>query len=458
MKNAISSSSRTFVASLHPLAARFNLKPHLSDVTLADLLAGETCAPISLADFENYLTFVEYSVENLQFLVWFQDYRERYLRSPHTQANPAREYVEFGAPNRAQTERRAAESLAKLAEAGKEDFVGLSYLKSPDDAVSPTSSSLMLPPHYTQLTLPPLAFTVSKTNDPGSHMFRTECLRAVATFLSPGATKELPLEAIVRDTAIRNLSLDFHPDVFLPVYEEIYNLLERCSLPRFLAIASANINLPKQIYWYSIGVVNITLGLLIALLLITMLPTPPEANRAWRIFAVGFCSIGTTQCYSAWRGYCSQIWMRGTTQLRVWEMQEMDAEAKAFVDRILRPARDDDPQDEKSGPQDNDVAVIAPFAVEPLTLHAGQGRRPSQSSDTITSYGCATTGISTVSAAHEAQHLFLRPPVFGPEAVVLEPRIKAVHRQVLIEVCHFGTWFLLAFSALIFSVPSRSHR
>ncbi|KAG5718554.1 hypothetical protein E4T56_gene12759, partial [Termitomyces sp. T112] len=64
--------SRTFVATLHPLAARFNFEPHLSDVTLASILTGNTCAPISLSDFEKYLTFVEYSVENLQFLVWFQ--------------------------------------------------------------------------------------------------------------------------------------------------------------------------------------------------------------------------------------------------------------------------------------------------------------------------------------------------------------------------------------------------
>ena len=42
---------------------------------------------------------------------------------------------------------------------------------------------------------------------------RIACSRAVATFLSPNATKELPVDAIVRDTVIRSLAYDCHPDV-----------------------------------------------------------------------------------------------------------------------------------------------------------------------------------------------------------------------------------------------------
>ncbi|KAF8076809.1 hypothetical protein FPV67DRAFT_1777227 [Lyophyllum atratum] len=464
MNYATPSSSRTFVASLHPLAARFNLKPHLSDVTLANVLAGDTCAPISLADFERHLTFVEYSVENLQFLVWFQDYRERYLKFTRKQTSPSHDDFAFRTPSRARTEQRAAESLARLQvdieELGKDDAEEPSPT-SPADAPSPTSPSPMLPPKYTQLSTPPLAYTIPKSSDADSHRFRAECERAVATFLSPLASKELSLDAIVRDTVIRNLSLDCHPDVFLPVYEEVYTQIERGILPRFLSTASANINLPKQIYWYIVGTCNIAIGLLIALLLIMMVPTPPEANRAWRIFPAGFCSLGSAQCYSAWRGYCSQVWMRGNTQLRVWEMQEMDDEALAFVDRILGPCKDRQrtqdtasppPHDEheikrddkKQHPSARDVAVIAPFAIEPLT-RVGQ---LSQSSDTVHSYGWTTAA---------SVHHFHRPPVFGPETVVLDPHIKAVHRQVLIQVCRFGVWVMLAFSALVFSVPSRSH-
>ncbi|KAG5648704.1 hypothetical protein DXG03_000051 [Asterophora parasitica] len=400
---------------------------------VANVLAGDTCAPISLADFEKHLTFIEYSVENLQFVVWFQDYRERYFKS-HAQASPAREEFAFSSPNSAKTERQAEESLARLDQARIEES------KEPPSP-NPTSPSPLLPPHYSPLALPPLTHTVSTNSDSETQRLNTECQRAVATFLSPGSSKELLLDATVRDTVIRNLSLDCHPDVFLPAYEEIYNLVERCSLPRFLSLASANINLPKQIYWYAVGIINIVIGVFLALILIMRLPTPPQANRAWRIFPVGFCSLGAGQCYSAWRGYCSQVWMRGNTQLRVWEMQDMDVEAKAFVNRILDPHTMRPPyecEDRSEKATKHIVASIAPFSVEPLA----------HSSDTIASSYGSGTGHSD-SARH-----FHRPPVFGPEAVVLDPRIKAVHRQVMIDTCRFGLFFMVVFSALIFSVPS----
>lgn len=43
--------------------------------------------------------------------------------------------------------------------------------------------------------------------------FRDECARIVATFFTPGAAKELSLDANVRDTVVRNLTWNTHPDV-----------------------------------------------------------------------------------------------------------------------------------------------------------------------------------------------------------------------------------------------------
>ncbi|KAG6919756.1 hypothetical protein DXG01_001590 [Tephrocybe rancida] len=436
------SSSKTFTVDLHPRAARFNLQPLLSEVTLASILAGDTCVPISLADFEKHLTFVEYSVENLQFLVWFQDYRERYIKFSQDPTTPSGNAFGFESPSRAKAEDRPEERIANLEKTGEGGGSSEPPVSpaSPADATSPTSLSPMLPPLYTQLAMP--SFTHSKSND--SNTFRNDCSRAVATFLTPGATKELLLDAIVRDTVIRNLSTSCHPDVFLPVYEEIYSLLERCSVPRFLTAASVNINLPKQIYWYAVGVLNILLGILVALVLILMVPTPPHANRAYRIFPVGFFALGAGQVYSAWRG---QVWMRGATQMRVWEMQELDTEAKAFVDGILNEHKTHKHQtsslEKKPSAARSNVAAIAPFTLE-SQMRPGP---PSVSNDTIPSY--------TAPASTGAMHNFNRPPIFGPEVAVLDPHIKAVHRQILIDTCRLALWFGLAFSAVVFSVPSR---
>ncbi len=93
---------------------------------------------------------------------------------------------------------------------------------------------------------------------------------------------------------------------FLPAYEEAYDALSSVSLPHFLTLASENINLPKKLYWYTIGIVNILFGLLIAVLLIMLVPgnggSHVGGKRAWRLFAVPLSGLGGMQLYSAYKG------------------------------------------------------------------------------------------------------------------------------------------------------------
>lgn len=55
--------------------------------------------------------------------------------------------------------------------------------------------------------------SITSTPTAEDALLRTACSRAVATFLSPNASKELPVDALVRDTVIRTLAYDCHPDV-----------------------------------------------------------------------------------------------------------------------------------------------------------------------------------------------------------------------------------------------------
>lgn len=36
---------------------------------------------------------------------------------------------------------------------------------------------------------------------------------------------------------------------FLPIYDEVYSVIENQSLPHFLGYAKTNINRPKQLFW-----------------------------------------------------------------------------------------------------------------------------------------------------------------------------------------------------------------
>lgn len=228
--------ARTSGPRLHPWAAKLNWKAELSSITLANVLSGDTCSPISLEDFERYLTYNEHSVETLQFLVWFQDYRERFPK-----VHSAKHDFALGTSCHAEIERRATESIRKMEE--------MEYIqKYPTAATADVNS------------LGPSSITSTPTAEDA--LLRTACSRAVATFLSPNASKELPVDALVRDTVIRTLAYDCHPDVFLPVYEEVYNLLERHSLPTFLARSSSNTDRRIQMILCDIlSAVNLRVGI-----------------------------------------------------------------------------------------------------------------------------------------------------------------------------------------------------
>ncbi|EPT00776.1 hypothetical protein FOMPIDRAFT_1121704, partial [Fomitopsis schrenkii] len=302
--------------------------------SLAMVLSGDTCYPIRLV----FLSSCEYSVELLQFVVWFQDYRRRFFRLPSaTQAaSPGQSHFAFAIPTPARTAERARASIARAdaihyvdgasltygsiaSKATIHSLTGTPYGTVPSALESPSASKAYL--HMSQTTITS-GYVPLACDQP----FQSECMRIIATFLKPGAAKELPLDPDVRETAVRDLAWNTHPDAFLPIYEEIYYTLETISLPRFLAAASANINRPKQLLWCTLGILGTAVGFLLAILLITVVPIPPAANRAWRLFSVVPAAVGLSFIYSAHRGFCSQVWGRTATQLHEWELEEMDDE------------------------------------------------------------------------------------------------------------------------------------
>lgn len=98
----------------------------------------------------------------------------------------------------------------------------------------------------------------------------------------------------------------------------------------FLTVQTSNTNLPKQLYWYSLGLMFFLLSMSLAALTIMTFPThsrhPPHRNRpmarAVRLVAVPFAMFSACMVYSAWRGFCSQVYGRGGTQLKAWELED----------------------------------------------------------------------------------------------------------------------------------------
>jgi hypothetical protein len=74
---------------------------------------------------------------------------------------------------------------------------------------------------------------------------------------------------------------------------------------------------------YYVGVFDFLLGVVIYIILTLLLPTSNFGLRAIRLISTIFTSFGAMQIYSAWRGFCSQVWNRKSRQLRPWEMDDV---------------------------------------------------------------------------------------------------------------------------------------
>ncbi|KAK0230238.1 hypothetical protein IW262DRAFT_386667 [Armillaria fumosa] len=366
---------RSYLAKLHPWAAKLNTR-RLAGITLAQVLGGETCSPISFEDFEFYLAFREHSLANLQFVVWYRDYRQRFLKLKNNQS-----------PTHSKNDMHAG------------PYIPISSSPSKDiDKPLPAPPPVYLPP-----VLSPIG------ND---QALRDECMNVVSTFLLPGAPKALLLDAGLRDELIKKLATNCDPDVFKPAYEVVYFYLDRTALPQFLAYATPNINLPKQVFFYVLGVLYIVAGIIIDVTVISLIPVPPRNNRAWRLLAAFPFAAGITTICAAWHGFCSQVWCRRSVQLHSWELQAASPKSFAYVNSLRgAPAVTTRCMGLVCNSTDGTYRRGS-FPVCIFRSEEPQIETKLRGDTTI------TFGIT-------------RPPVFGPEKVVEDTRILAVHHQVM---------------------------
>ncbi|KIP10419.1 hypothetical protein PHLGIDRAFT_125613 [Phlebiopsis gigantea 11061_1 CR5-6] len=356
-------------SSMRPSRPRIRLAPQLSSITLDDILSGETCEPIALADFESYLLFKEYSVENLRFVVWYQSYRRRFFALPREQQDlsPGPRGFKFALPTPARTAERISRTSTRLGSIVDEPV-------SPTGSLNPLLPPTSLSPMLSRIpSVSPSGPSSTPHMAPGIQPFREECALVASTFLVPSAPYELALPSLLLSTILRDLAFNTHPDVFLPAYEHAYDAMLTHSLPHFLDGTRENMNWGKRAYWWLYGVLTTCLGwaIVVGCLFIQYGPHMSQGRRrAWRLLGVPFLTLGAMQMYSAHRGFCSQIWGRGATQLRPWELASLPPP----------PAHDKTP-------------------------------RPAAAA---------------------------RAKVFGPERVVLDPRIRAVHRRVVRDLLLAG--------------------
>lgn len=199
---------------------------HKVRLTSQSIIRGQRCSPLSAAEFETYVGFVDFSLENLQFILYYRQYRRRFL------ALPQREQAKSPAPPAASGDSQ----LSK--DSGRSRFARIlgGPLKAPSSPTSPKSATARLTREGT------VDSTQGESAQDGGLPFADEISKVYSTFIAPGASKELNITSEQYAYATETLGINeagyptitTHPDALLEVYKAIYELVERDTLPKFI--------------------------------------------------------------------------------------------------------------------------------------------------------------------------------------------------------------------------------
>ncbi|CAE6444333.1 unnamed protein product [Rhizoctonia solani] len=426
-----------YAARLSRWAGRRATRKLVNRIRLVNILSGDACSPLGLEEFEAYVALQEHSLENLQFIIWYHDYQQRFFAlnaEEQALSPPLVQPSNISPPT--PTYCRGKKSVPDSP-------------PSSDWGLSPTSSASSWYP-WSPITIPS---PVPLKDQP----FRNETLQIVATFIRPGAKKELNLDADIREELLRGLEKSTHPDIFAPAYARIYELVDGCSVPNFVSNAAANINLPKQIYWYAIGVIFTLISWLIAIFTIYFIPDHPRSKRSVRLVSVPFAVLGCMQIYSAWRGFCSQVFGRSARQLHTWELVD-PADAGVSLQTLapipVLPVKPPPLRNVLDMAAGTSKRAVAPFVNLPSTSSLEMADLSTKSHPDGSS-GTRIAIIDPEPLGRAGRAAFRRPAVYGPEKVVEDPRVRAYHRGVIRDMLWVGFGWGLAWTGILVGIPGR---
>lgn len=469
------------------LMRRIRLR-QLRNITLAHVLADDTSRPISLSNFEAYMTFSENALQELQFIVWFQDYAARFFaladevqrRSP----GPPVEVFEHKCRLRgllARLRRKSADS----------NLLSPTYSEKSFQA-SNEKISRHRPCQYSRMRALSDASETTAVGGDGpcsgtclcQQPFREECLHVMHTFFRPESSKALRIDkAMRRATAIR-LGQSTHPDVFADAYEYIYNRIENVSLPQFILVASTNMSMRKQMAWYCVGFFSLLTSLALALTTILVIPAHHSSSRAYRTFAVPFWTFACISLYASYSGICPYIVYTEPRRLHAWELEEADSRTRNCVasTAILYPLGGAPRLPPINSPLPVIITPPAPAITVARSTHASTASSSTVGSSILR--GPALDSQQTIHAALDREidvemHVccevapasppdanleggrlrngFRRPPIFGPNIITLDARIRSVHIKTVQTSVFMSLACTTVFCAVLYSVPSLKH-
>lgn len=320
------------------------------------MLAGKSCPPIHIKvrtltlsfvklifeDLAGYMAHVDYTVENLQFWFFYQDYCKRFddlseqerarspaiLRQPSADFNTPSYGVHSDHEKLPAWERGAAPSI-------RPDTPGTptspTTLASPCVDPASASTSPDLATEKQELSELDRLHPAGSTTTFVSHEAATQPLRAeieacIQTYLLRGSPQELNLPYKLQRQTVYTLQHTTHPSALREAADHCYGLMSSCAYPNFIRFSVCNANKARSQFARLVGAVSIIAALALAIGLIL-----GGVDRKWRAFAAfPLMFLGVTTAVAAYNGSC--IILQGTqrVQYRPWDLFAESKEAELF--------------------------------------------------------------------------------------------------------------------------------
>ncbi|PIB01700.1 hypothetical protein CB0940_02014 [Cercospora beticola] len=306
------------------------------------IIAGGTCPPVTLREFMNYLKYIEYAAENLQFFLWYKDYASRWEQlkdsekalSPEWTIPPEADMtIPPARPKRVPAQIAAVLKDTDFADAPKQPVERPDPFNMPpksgsfedkrefdsDYAMSMSDDKTLLSStnsnNHQSVTNHAFDEAGMKWKPFTSQAYRDEVSRIVSIYIAEGSPRELNLSSRERQAVLHALQHTTHPSAFNSIVTSVDFSLRKQAHPNFIRWTICNGNRSRVIFARGLGIFLI-LAAFIADLLITL----SSAGRGWRVLPIIGWLLGISTLIAAWKGMCVVLHGLHHRHIRPWEL------------------------------------------------------------------------------------------------------------------------------------------
>ncbi|CZR53050.1 uncharacterized protein PAC_02928 [Phialocephala subalpina] len=316
-------------------------------LSFEDVMNNKALPPCSLNDFMDYLVYVEYNAENLQFYLWYTDYVRRFNALPEKEKVLSKEWIPDtkeapdltkAAENEKGEKKKSKRETFNLMETGYAAKEAAMFAED-EPPLSPPMSPTMPPANMRHASLatsgtatPSISGSTAVSDAEVTAQsgmkwqpftiqpMREEINRVMCHYITFGAPRELNLSHKDRALCLHALQHTTHPSALVPAVHIVEAALRGQSHPNFIRWSICNGNKPRVFFVRTMGVLHTGFGFVIAIVL-----TLSMVSRWWRILSAPMFFIGLSTLVAAYKGLCVILHHTHARNLRPWE-QDLDSE------------------------------------------------------------------------------------------------------------------------------------